>query len=764
MAAGPPGSGTWLRSYVRRFGSPLAIAAWGVLTGIGLGEWCPARVGWGVAAVGCMVVSWRSASTSRWQLYFLALTTLACIHAVAEYDPLRTSLERQHKPLPATVTGLVDEAPVVDASGRNWRFPLQLEMVAGEPYPHAKVLVRMENVRPPGYGDRVTLQGHLQMPEPPRNPGEFDWAAYLHRTGFSGECVVEHASQVRLLERTGGSFLIRQAMAARAWIGQAVTQDLEADPIIAATVRTMVLGTQETTPQDVQDAFIESGTMHVFAVSGLHVALFGIVLMQLLGLFRCPLLPRTLVTILLMLFYVYITGLRPSAWRAAFMASIILVGPLMQRQGHLYTSLSFALLCLLGLDSELLFQPGFQLSFGVVFMLAVMSRPVLTWLSPWFLPDPFIPRELLSPGQLRWATVKKIGIESVVVSFCATLGSAPLMLHHFGLLSPVGVFANLLLVPLSSGILYVACLSLLSSGARLWALVAWSNNANWLLATLSIASAKFFASVPYGHLRINPARWFDDATARLTLLAFPKGGGATHLDLREAQWMLDTGPHGGFLRVQRPYLLGYPLTELNGLILSHHDADHVGAASLFQQTFHPQETITASDYSRWQMSHLLRPQANATLLYPPPERAKGTADDLCLVVRFEIDGWRFLVTSDAGFLAEKWLLEHSVDVHADVLIKGWHENDFSGLPEFINAVAPRCIVVQPVRSLADRQAIRTWTTRLAGKHIPILNQADTGAVEIELHPDGLHLRGYFDKSELLLPKQGQLGLGNRREK
>lgn len=415
----------------------------GALLGIGLGERFPQPSLWGWIAAVLLLLVWRWAA-SRWVMALVSVATFAFLHSVAEKDPLRAAMRERGHPLAAEAVGMVIDAPVSDPAGRFWRFPLRVETLQQAPYPATEIYVRLTTNRPPAYGDRVRLRGHLQAPAVARNPGEFDWAEYLHRQGYSAEFEVDSPTHATVLESTGGNFIVRRAMAAREWIGGVVTEDLQDDPAIAATVRTMMLGTQESTPQDVEDAFVESGTMHVFAVSGLHVALFGWVLMQLLAVFRCPLFWRVLLSILLMVFYVYITGLRPSAWRAAFMASIILLGPLLMRQGHIYNSLSFAALVLLGCDTELLFQPGFQLSFGVVFMLAVLSRPILNLLSPWFQPDPFIPRELLSTWQQRWAWWRKFVIESVVVSLCATVGSAPLMLHHFGLLAPVGVFANLL--------------------------------------------------------------------------------------------------------------------------------------------------------------------------------------------------------------------------------------------------------------------------------------------------------------------------------
>ena len=92
--------------------------------------------------------------------------------------------------------------------------------------------------------------------------------------------------------------------------------------------------------------------MHVFAVSGLHV---GIVLAFLWGLLRWLGVPRRYAVIVLIpaiLFYATVTGLRPSAVRAAIMGSVVLLGFVAERKPRLLNSLAFAALLILALDKS----------------------------------------------------------------------------------------------------------------------------------------------------------------------------------------------------------------------------------------------------------------------------------------------------------------------------------------------------------------------------------------------------------------------------
>ena len=754
---------SWLIRIFRLFGAPMFVLGLAAVAGILTGDAFPqiSVLTWGLAAVLGLGLAWRTRPV-RWKLFLVGAVTFAFLQRSANHDPLREILS---KPGGLTwchsLTGVVSDAPEQDSAGKSWRFPLRLDKVHDQAC-SSLVNVRWFGPRVPSYGNRLVLSGRVSPPNPVKNPGEFDWEAWLHRQGFAASFLVDSLPPPRWLEPGGGNRVMHASLRARDWIGNAVTADLEDDPQIAATVKTMILGTQESTPQDVEDAFVDSGTMHVFAVSGLHVALFALVLGQVLGLLRVPRTMAVLIIIPVMIFYVYITGLRASAWRAALMASLVLLGTLMDRPAQGFTSLGFAALLLLGWDPQQLFQAGFQLSFGVVFMLAWWSGPLLQWIAPWHEPEAYIPRGLHTHAQRGAAWCRKIILQSLVVSICATVGSAPLMIHHFGLVAPVGIFANLFLVILSEIILAVACLSLICAGLKFTWLSLLSNNTNWALAKGSIWFAKFFASLPGGHFRVDPSRWWDDSTARITVLAMRDGGAAIHLDLGGHHWMLDTGPQNSFLFSQRSYLLRYPITKLEGIVLTHQDSDHIRATGLTAMMFAPHSVIAPGNLKLSAIATQLpppllsplqiRPTATLTRLYPPPHLDYGVADDRCQVWRCDVDGWRILFQSDAGFIAEKWLLENHVDVTADVLIKGHHTQDFSGLSEFLDAVAPRAICFTNLRWPGNERVSGAWIERLRDHAIPYFDQGESGAVEISLTPQVLNLRGFVDGKSVELRK------------
>ena len=214
------------------------------------------------------------------------------------------------------------------------------------------------------------------------------------------------------------------------------------------------------------DSFRHSGTMHVFAVSGLHVGMIGLLAWGMLRLLRVPRWWGIWVVLGVVWGYAMVTGLRPPAMRAALMATVFLAGFVVRRDPVLGNALLASLpLVLLG-DSFQWQQPGFQLSYLVVASIIVVGPLCLRLARPWWQGDPFLPRVLYTRSQAFWWVVREKSGSLAVVSFAAWMGSLPLMWGHFGLITPAAVVASLVLVPVVFVILGLAMVGLL--GGVVW--------------------------------------------------------------------------------------------------------------------------------------------------------------------------------------------------------------------------------------------------------------------------------------------------------
>lgn len=458
-------------------------------------------------------------------------------------------------------------------------------------------------------------------------------------------------------------------------------------------------------------------------------------------------------------------------------------GPWWNRESNLFNALAAAALLLLGWDTRQLFQAGFVLSFGVLLAIALLQKPmsrVADWtLGRWSAPDPFLPRELWNRRQRAgfWARGKLC--DALGLSVASTVGTMPLMIGYFSMITPVGILANLFLVTLSTWILVVACLSLLSSAAGLGGMAATWNNANWAMAWCSIWLAKFFAALPWGHVRVDPSRLWRGNPCEITVLALDHGGGGIRIDTPSGrQWLIDCGGLKHWNGTLRPHLERAPVNVLDGVILTHADSYHRSALPALAQLFHPQAVWQAEGMSQTSPKRAasalrqggeeqsaepaeavappvpagvltagqvlqLDGETRLEVLFPPVSWTASVADDKALVLRLECRGWRVLMMSDAGFITEKALLASGQDLRADVLVKGRHSSDFSGLPEFVNAVKPGAIIYSNCRFPEAERVPDSWRDRMAAKRIVMFDQAITGAAIVRIDNRGIQARSFL---------------------
>src|SRR5437870_830858 len=401
------------------------------------------------------------------------------------------------RPRVVTATGSVISEPKIAPSGFA-TFLLKLESIEleGRKQPtHAVWQVRWKGA--PEFGDELELSGTAEPIPPPRNPGEFDMRSYLARRDVRRTLFVRYPEDGTLIRHGGGNPILYAAQKSRVWMQNALCRGLKNAPEVQDFLSGIVLGLRHQTPEDIEEPFQQTGTLHLFAVAGLHV---GIVAALLWMLATVAWLSRKWATALIipsLLFYAAVTGLHVSSVRAAVMASVLLGGLFFERKVFVLNSLAAAAFFLLCWNANELFSTGFQLSFAVVGAIILLANPFAEFLQRWTAPDPFLPRSLLRGPRLRMHVAFEWLCRGTGVSLAAWAGSLPLVLWYFYIVTPISLVANLIVVPIAFFILAIALLSLLST-PLLPGLAVIFNNANWLLAQLVIGIVQFLAHVPGG--------------------------------------------------------------------------------------------------------------------------------------------------------------------------------------------------------------------------------------------------------------------------
>ncbi|HLO47110.1 MAG TPA: ComEC/Rec2 family competence protein [Kamptonema sp.] len=374
-----------------------------------------------------------------------------------------------------TVRGTVASTPRLTRSGQSqfWLESHQVseingsngaakvnELVSGQLYVTVSLL-QTTGVYP---GDPISVTGTLYKPEPPSNPGAFDFRAYLAREGAFAGLKGRQLSAIAETQSKWGWWALRQRIVRSQLLGLGVPEG----PLVSA----IALGKQAVDlAYDIRDYFVQVGLAHAIAASGTQVSMVLALVLSLTRRFSQKVQFCCGVGALLLL--VGLTGLEPSVSRAALMGFGTLLALVIQRQIKPLGLLLLAATILLIINPLWIWDLGFQLSFLATLGLLVTSPALMKWLD-WLPP----------------------AIASIIaVPIAASVWVLPLQLYIFNVVSPYSILVNIITAPLlwivSIGgmISALAALILPSAGSAL----AWSLH---YPAKGLIITAQYFSQLP----------------------------------------------------------------------------------------------------------------------------------------------------------------------------------------------------------------------------------------------------------------------------
>lgn len=790
----------------RRIGYPLVPLAFLYTFGILLGRWVPLSLSWLFGGCLLALAAWCIPYKPQWRQWILAAllvfagwTNLVC--RTQPLSPIDLRYLLKGEPELVTVRGVLTETPSERLQERRRRDYLRTVACVDvsqienkgiwEPVCGRIIVSTTGTLSSNYYGGRgVEIAGVIEWPRTAAAEGLFDYRDYLYWQGVHF-ALKASTNDWKLAGPDPGLPSVSDRFAQ--WARGVLARGLPGEDESLRLIWALALGWKTGLTNEVSEPFMRTGTMHIFAISGLHMALIAGILVSLLRAARIPRGTCGWVVIPAIWFYTGVTGWQSSAIRSTVMMTVLIAGWALRRPGNLLNSLAAAGFILLLWDPRQLFQASFQLSFFVVLGLALLS-PVfaklwepLRQVDP-LQPDPLLP-ELLEP---KWRRRLRIGRRWLATSFdtsaAAMVGSMPIIAWYFHMFTPVSLLANLLIVPLTSFELMCHMGSFVCGPWCDWACVLF-NHSGWLFMTATLALSDWMAQWPSGFFYVRPPGaayfliyygvlfgclvWFGPPTnwrtwtfavsvfagllvllplsnlrlhPRLTILAV-QGGDAAFYDAPgwRNDLLIDAGNEETAEFLVKPFLGAQGVNWLARGVMTHGDIDHVGGFPIINETFKPNEYLTGpltfrSPVYRKAMKEWKNKVRSAsrgeclgawTVLHPDERDAFPLADDKALVLRGEIEGVCVLLLSDLGRLGQRALLARDPDLRADIVVAGWPLNGEPLQDDLLAAIQPRLILLSSSGSRASNAAKKRLFDRLSGSGAQLKTTETSGAMTLE---------------------------------
>lgn len=497
------------------------------------------------------------------------------------------------------------------------------------------------------YGDRIRAQLRPAVPKDSGNPGGFNYATYLARRSIYAVAFLESDQKIELVQRAP-SPVRGMIESLRREIRRYIQDHFGAET--GALMKALVIGDMGEITRKMRTDFTAAGVNHVLSISGLHVAMLGLVVFWLVRkvgslnsylLLRCNLIKiATFCSFVAVVFYTALAGAMVPTVRSAIMIGVYELAVMLDREEEVLTSLAFAALLIGLVWPGVIADISFQLSFLAVFSISWgMRRIAGGFTAP--------PRDQL-PQERSWLSPKLRAIwPHVAVPLLATIGTGPLIAHYFGHLSLAGFVSNPIIVPIVGFVvvplgLGISFLSLLwpewlaplitVTEWTLWVtglLVDWFANLPfahigvpvpnlWEVAALYLFLASFFwlrrsrygvaaVVITSAVLITDGAYWWRERWARKELRV-------THLNVGQGEAAVVEFPGAKTLLIDAggtatgefdtgeaivgPFLRSRKILKVEYLLVSHPRIDHYGGMAAIVKEFSPQEFWSGSAKAR----------------------------------------------------------------------------------------------------------------------------------------------------------------------
>lgn len=599
-----------------------------------------------------------------------------------------------------------------------------------------------DNAKP---GNKILVKGTFQQGRDIRNPGEFDYRKFLLSKGITGLITSYDSASINFLSYEY-DFFNNLVFQTRKNIDELIHQLHNSQT--AGLLRGLLLADRTEIDYETKQNFVNSGVIHILAVSGLHVGYILLFFVVLFG--RFNIYTRSFLTILGLICFMIITGIPASVFRATLMSVILIIAFLSGRSTNLLNSIALSAVIILLFRPNEIFNPGFQLSYSAVLSIAIIYPVIQKIILELSITNKYLKNIFLFAG----------------VSLSAQIGTLPFTLAYFNKLSVISLFSNLVVIPLAGIIVGLAIITLII-GSFIPSFAIYFAIVNNVITSLMMDLIRFTGSLDFAFIRINNFSLLDSIIFYLfiailiylfrisesikiklavTLITFANIFVFTHFDDKKllpdgvlSVVMIDVGQGDSFLikfpnrktaiidaGVVDPYFdtgerIIIPLLDYLGIeqidygFVSHLDTDHYGGfASLLynkkvKEIYRPKPD--SSDKSI-RFEKFLDKLKIPKYIYEKNKKEIGnvslyilndfneedfnslSSNDRSGIIKIVFGKTSFLFVGDAEIPAEKiYLHSNRKFLDSDVLKVGHHGSKTGSSKEFLEAVSPEISLV-----------------------------------------------------------------------
>ena len=561
---------------------------------------------------------------------------------------------------------------------------------------------------------------------------------------------------------------------------------------LAPEAQALLIGLQENVDEELNRAYQKLGITHLFAISGLHVALLSMLFFQLLLRLGVRREVASILLLLLLPIYAVLAGGAPSIWRAVSVVEFVMLASYFRWKIPMDDALALSFIVFLVLEPGAIYQVGFQLSYLATYSLVYSSRILARYENFW--------------------------VQSFFITFVCQLLVYPLLLHHFFEISLSSFIANIFFVPLFSFVILPINLILFAFSfipipinqllfqiyeplrtlltdmilviqqpviqmwnpgkpTLFWMVVLYGSVfvAFYLLdqrsktikiATMLLIPAFIFHVQTYMHQDLKIA-FVNVGQGDCIVIELPYRKSVILIDagglLRfgQEQWKERDTPYEVGRQVVVPYLKGRGIQKIDTFVLTHADADHVeGAEEVLREVRVAEVHVTPNSLDKAVMADFLQELAktNTTIiekmagdgwqlgdvrfdyLWPRETHYEGNNDSLVLLVRQGAFKALFIGDLEQEGEADIVRLYGEAIANIDLLKAGHHGSKTSSSEVFVEKTSPKFVVFMAGENNRYLHPNIDVVNRFEQRNIPYLTTGYDGTIEVTINKEKIQFQ------------------------